>query len=104
MCAAFVSSHTFAAGPKVIPEPLVEAPRVKDARAKSLCCKKGRHYFASTANACTAQGGYVPGGRFVCTNDDARVCCRKGPSTKWATWRECRYADGDAVPGGFCSN
>jgi hypothetical protein len=103
VCAGLPSPDTVAADPKPKPESLLETPRVKDARAKSVCCKKGRHLFASTLTACNAQGGYVPGGRLVCYHDDAQVCCRKGPLIKRATWRACRLADGDAVSPGFCS-
>lgn len=70
-----------------------------------VCCKRGRHDWWTTRNACWRSGGYIVSGRH-CRNDwnEARICCKRGRYDWWATPRACHRAGGYRVSGWQCRN
>lgn len=70
-----------------------------------VCCKRGRHDWWTTRNACWRAGGYRVSASH-CRNDwnEARVCCKRGRYDWWTTPRACRRSGGWQVAGWQCRN
>jgi hypothetical protein len=122
--AGLTGMHAAAAAPQTSGNGATFRPLDHDDDNGTVCCARGGQRWWSDANRCyqaggqptrndycRQSGGYDGNGDYgygngyagdPYGNPDRRVCCNSRYGIGWASWRQCRYAQGQDVMNKIC--